>query len=287
MVIGKTKTGVDIIVIITRRSRRVWQSLECTYTLVLVVIHTLYIVLEVVVVTINVGLLHLLESLVRVEADHSLCLQTWHERVEMTRGSHGSIEVTTAVLLNTTSCYLGCTILAVGSSREEELTIRTIDRIDRKVLACTPCEEVPYVDTWLHDVVDTTTEVETYRQELVDVQIDIHTKVVAVQGLLTVVTAAVLGPLGVKQTFLTEVRETHVVASTIVTTAQLEIGAIHRSSITEHGVMPVGIEVLVLVHACQLLAIAHLTILFDVVIRELRAQAIEIASLVARQGVVV
>ena len=113
MVIGKTKTGVDIIVIITRRSRRVRQGHECTYTLVLVVIHTLHIVLEVVVVTIDVGSLNLLEGLVRVEADHSLCLQSWYEGVEMTRGSHGSIEVTTAVLLNTTSCYLGCTILAI------------------------------------------------------------------------------------------------------------------------------------------------------------------------------
>jgi hypothetical protein len=119
-------------------------------------------------------------------------------------------------------------------------------RSHRVCLDNTKGNEVEHALSRLRDVINTSTQVERYIQILGYIDIDVRTEIPAVQYVLSAVTIIHFSTLGIPHTLLAQVREAYIVAGTLVTATNLQVGAILRCSFTIQLVCPRCIEVLVL-----------------------------------------
>ena len=102
-------------------------------------------------------------------------------------------------------------------------------RSHRVCLDYTEGYEVEHTLSRLRDVVNTSTQIHRYIQILGNIDIDVGTEVPAVQYVLGAVAIVHLCTLGIPHTLLTQVREAYIVAGTLITTTQLQVGAVLRS----------------------------------------------------------
>ena len=266
MFVCQSAVHIEIIVIVTWRSGGIGQCFVRSHALVCIFRRVVDISHIVIVVDIDIGLLHLLECFVRVETERHLGFQSGNKGIQVSGSRYGCIEVTAAVLFHATSGDLCGTVFTVAAGRHKEFTVRAEYGIHRKVFAGSPGKEVPYVNARLGDIVDTSAQVHRYIQELVYIDVDVRTQVVAVQYFLCAVAFVPFCPFGVEQTFLAEIREGDIVTCTCVTAADRQVGTVLRSCIPQHGVVPVRIEVFVFCHSFQLLTVADTTVVFQVFI---------------------
>ena len=111
-------------------------------------------------------------------------------------------------------------------------------RSHRVCLDYTEGNEVEHALSRLRDVINTSTQVERYVQILGYIDIDVGTEVPAVQYVLSAVAIIHFCTLGIPHTLLAQVRETYIVAGTLVTATNLQVGTILRCSITIQLVCP-------------------------------------------------
>ena len=158
-------------------------------------------------------------------------------------------------------------------------------RSHRVCLDYTEGNEIEHALRRLRDVINTSTQVERYVQILGYIDIDVRTEIPAVQYVLSAVTIIHFSTLGIPHTLLAQVREAYIVAGTLVTTTDLQIGTVLWRSITIQLVCPRCIEVLVL---ADIIVSKRSTIAYKLIVVELllgvhRIHTAQIAYLVAGQ----
>ena len=158
-------------------------------------------------------------------------------------------------------------------------------RSHRICLNHTEGNEVEHTLSRLRDVINTSTQVERYVQILGYIDIDIRTEIPAVQYVLSAVAIVHLCTLGIPHTLLAQIRETYIVAGTLVTATNLQVGAILRCSFTIQLVCPRCIEVLILadIIVSKRSTIAYILVVVDLLLSVHRIHTAQIAYLVAGQ----
>ena len=121
-----------------------------------------------------------------------------------------------------------------------------MSRSHRICLNHTEGNEVEHTLCRLRDVINTSTQVERYVQILGYIDIDVRTEIPAVQYVLSAVTIIHFSTLGIPHTLLAQIREAYIVAGTLVTATNLQVGAVLWCCVTIQLVCPRCIEVLVL-----------------------------------------
>src|SRR5574344_981651 len=111
-------------------------------------------------------------------------------------------------------------------------------RSHRVCLDYTEGNEVEHTLCRLRDVINTSTQVERYVQILGYIDINVRTEIPAVQYVLSAVTIIHFSTLGIPHTLLAQVREAYIVAGTLVTATNLQVGAILWCSFTIQLVCP-------------------------------------------------
>ena len=158
-------------------------------------------------------------------------------------------------------------------------------RSHRVCLDYTEGNEVEHALSRLRDVINTSTQVERYIQILGYIDINVRTEIPAVQYVLSAVTIIHFSTLGIPHTLLAQVREAYIVAGTLVTATNLQVGAILRCSFTIQLVCPRCIEVLVLadIIVSKRSTIAYILIVVNLLLSVHRIHTAQIAYLVAGQ----
>ena len=155
-------------------------------------------------------------------------------------------------------------------------------RSHRVCLDYTEGNEVEHALSRLRDVINTSTQVERYVQILGYIDIDVRTEIPAVQYVLSAVTIIHFSTLGIPHTLLAQVREAYIVAGTLVTATNLQVGAILRCSFTIQLVCPRCIEVLVLadIIVSKRSTIAYILVVIELLLGVHRIHTAQIAYLV-------
>ena len=155
-------------------------------------------------------------------------------------------------------------------------------RSHRVCLDYTEGNEVEHRLSRLRDVIYTSTQVERYVQILGYININVRTEIPAVQYVLCAVTIIHFSTLGIPHTLLTQVREAHIVAGTLVTATNLQVGAVLWCSITIQLVCPRCIEVLVLadIIVSKRSTIAYILVVVELLLGVHRIHTAQIAYLV-------
>ena len=153
----------------------------------------------------------------------------------------------------------------------------------------TECCKVEHTLRRLLDVVDTSTQVERYIQILRYIDIDVRTEVPTIQYMLCTITTVHLSTLGIPHTLLAQIRETYIVASTLISTAQLQVGAILWCSVTIQLIRPRSIEILILTDIIigKSTTIAYVLIVVYLFLRVHRIHTAQVAHLIAGKSHIV
>ena len=155
-------------------------------------------------------------------------------------------------------------------------------RSHRVCLDYTEGNEVEHALSRLRDVINTSTQVERYIQILGYIDIDVRTEIPAVQYVLSAVTIIHFSTLSIPHTLLTQIREAYIVAGTLVTATNLQVGAILRCSFTIQLVCPRCIEVLILadIIVSKLSTVAYILVVVELILGVHRIHTAQIAYLV-------